>query len=187
MPDTAHLVLISRRYREVHGACSPRSFEHFLTGASDHGSTAALGYRVAGVEPLFLEIYLAEPVELAVSRALQRHVLRHEIVELGNLAAINGLAMIDLWGRAANDLSSVSRVAVATLTAPVRNMFARIGLQVIELAPARPAALGAAAEHWGRYFDMDPRVCVGLIADGQQALARHAARRAAAGKLEQAA
>lgn len=187
MPDTSHLVLISRRYGEVHSACGPMSFDHFLTSSSASGSSAALGYRVAADEPLFLETYLGEPVEVAVSRALHQSVLRHEIVELGNLAAINGLAMVDLWARAANDLSAISRVAVATLTAPVRCMFARIGLPVVELAPARPAALGEAAQHWGSYYDKDPRVCVGLIADGQEALARHAARRTAAGNLEQAA
>lgn len=175
LPDA----LIAKCYDRVHGTRIKRSFDHFLVGTSDHGLTAALGYRCAADGRLFLESYLDRAIEAEVSRAFGRQVLRADIVELGNFAATNGLAMIELWGRAANDLGSASLVAVATLTRPLRSMFARIGLPVTELTPARAEAVGDAACDWGNYYRQDPMVCAGLIAEGQQALARYFARRSA--------
>ena len=179
MQPNAPSDLIAKRYREVHGAVRPCIFDTFMTRTSDDGSTATLGYRWAGQGQLYVERYLDEVVEQAVSRALGYMVPRDQIVELGNLAAINGMAMVQLWGRAANDLASLSQVAVATLTAPVRAMFARIGLPMVELARARPETVDDAEARWGRYYELDPRVCAGVITHGQEALARHFARREA--------
>lgn len=179
METDATFQLITRRYHEVHGACLPRTFDSFISGARDSSATAALGYRSARHGRLYLERYLEVDVEVAVSSALGFEVAREDIVELGNLAAANGMAMVELWAQAANDLGSASQVAVATLTAPLRAMFTRIGLPLVELAPALPDAVEDAAEHWGTYYDSDPRVCVGLIAEGQQAIARYFAPRCA--------
>lgn len=165
--------LIAHRYREVFGATVRPGFSDYLGQAS-----AALGYRRATAAPLFLEAYLEEPVESAASRALGREVCREAIVEIGNFAAQNALAMIELWGAAANDLGGSSEVAVATLTAPLRRMFGRIGMPIVELAPADPAQVGAGPE-WGSYYASDPKVCAGLIVAGQQALAAFQRRRSA--------
>jgi hypothetical protein len=178
MKCDAPLQLVARRYREVHGASLPPTFDKFMAGGTDQVSTAALGYRWASNGTLYLEAYLDDPVEVVASRALDRLVLREDIVELGNLAAANGMAMVQLWGRAANDLGSSSQIAVATLTASVRAMFARIRLPIVELACATPCAVGAEAGQWGSYYRNDPRVCAGIIAEGQEALSRYFARRA---------
>ena len=151
----------------------------FHTDRTDAGTTAALGYRRAEHGPLFLEHYLAEPVEHAVSRAMGMTVERADIVELGNFAAVSGPAMVELWGRAANDLGTASLVAVATLTRSLRSMFTRIGMPIVELVEAKIEAIGGEGADWGRYYEQDPRVCAGSIPLGQAALARHFARRAA--------
>ena len=102
-----------------------------------------------------------------------QHVAAHEqIVELGNLVACNPWAMVELWGSAANDLGGTSEIAVATLTARLRRMFERVGIRLVELAPARSEALGHESAAWGRYYDDDPRVCAGMIKQGQDAIAR---------------
>lgn len=102
---------------------------------------------------------------------------REAIVEIGNLAADNVWSMIALWGEAANDLGGSSEVVVATLTAPLRRMFARMGVPVQELASAKPERLGTDVAAWGSYFALDPVVCAGPIAEGQRAIARFLTRR----------
>jgi len=168
--------LIGERYGKVHHAIPGRCFDDFMSRTNRLGGGAALGFRRAGAQPLFLEQYLDEAIEVAVSRAMGGCVARENIIEIGNLASDNGRSMIALWGQAANDFGSHCEYAVATLTAPVRAMFARIGLPITQLAQAAPAALGEAADAWGRYYDLDPCVCAGQIAAGQRALAAYAAR-----------
>lgn len=176
MAESTEFQLLQRRYREVFAATLSPGFASWMHCGSPM-TGAMLGYRRAGVEPLFLEQYLAEPVEEAVARILGKPVRREQIVEIGNFASDNALAMIELWGAAANDLGCDSEVAVATLTAPLRKMFGRIGLPVTVLAPARPDRLGKAAIEWGSYYELDPQVCAGVIAEGQSAIAAFLQRR----------
>lgn len=177
MAANAELSLIRRKYRDAFGASLNPAFGSYMHCGSRTESGAALGYKRADEEPLFLESYLDEPVEAAVSRALGSRVTRDRIVEIGNFAADNALAMVELWGTAANDLGGRSEVAVATLTAPLRRMFARIGLPILPLAPATPDRLGQSASDWGSYYESDPQVCAGRIAEGQKALTAFLQRR----------
>jgi len=183
MPSSLHSDLICRKYREVFGASIQPAFASWQETGASGKTSAALGYRRAGADPLFLEAYLDAPVEDLVSERLGRSIAREAIVEIGNFASDNALAMIELWGAAANDLGGQSEVAVATLTAPLRRMFARIGLPFTVIAPARPDRLEAGSTDWGSYYELDPQVCMGLIAEGQHAIGAFLARR----KLRQAA
>lgn len=177
MTAPENVQLVQRRYKEAFGASLVPCFSAWRHCGETPASGAALGYQRAGDAPLFLEAYLDMPVEQAVAEVLGRPVERAAIVEIGNFASDNALAMIELWGAAANDLGGASEVAVATLTAPLRRMFARIGLPIVVLAPADPARLGRQRGEWGSYYDQDPQVCMGLIAEGQQAISRFLARR----------
>jgi Thermostable hemolysin len=170
MVESAEFSLIRRRYHDVFSATITPGFGAWMHSGAHGASGAALGYRRACEELLFLECYLDQPVEKAVSSALGRAVSRAQIIEIGNFASDNALAMIELWGAAANDLAGGHEVAVATLTAPLRSMFGRIGLPITVLAPARPERLGGNAAAWGGYYELDPQVCAGIIADGQQAI-----------------
>lgn len=167
--------LVREAYSRAFGAKIDPSAHQFLSETRSEGPLAVLGYTRAGAEPLFLERYLDWPVEALVSAAFGCAVPRDQIVELGNLAACNGWAAIKLWSRAANDLGADTEFAVATLTAPLRTMFVRIGLPVAVLAPALPSPADRA--RWGSYYDADPQVCAGRIAAGQQAIARFFANR----------
>ncbi|SDC13139.1 Thermostable hemolysin [Sphingomonas sp. YR710] len=177
MGDWPALPLIRQCYRRAFDAVPAVGYDCWLQeGASDrHG--AALGYRRADSTPLFLESYLDQPIETLASASLGREVPRTGIVEIGNFAAADGHAMIRLWAAAANDLGLASEIAAATLTAPMRAMFARIGVPIRVLGPARADRLGAAAARWGRYYKADPQVCIGEIGPGQQAIAAFMARR----------
>ena len=132
---------------------------------------AALAVRRAADETLFLEAYLGVSIETAVSEAFGGPVERSAIVEIGCLAAAPTPAMLKLWSTAAISLSEQHRIAVATLTLPLRKMFARVGLPFIKLAKADPALLrGAASDNWGRYYETQPIVCAGDIGAGSAAL-----------------
>lgn len=170
------LRLIKDRYESVHGADPDVCYEDLivLAGAGKVGATC--GYRRASAGALFLEHYLDGSIEDALTRAYGYAVSRSDIVEIGNLAACNAPAMIALWAKAANDLSLKTEIAVAVLTAPLRRMFSRLGIALTEIAPAAAERLGQGADRWGRYYELDPIVCAGRIADGQERLARFTGR-----------
>ena len=184
-----HTDLIRRKYRESFGASARPQYPAWMEASSAAATAtgAALGYRRAGAEPLYHEAYLDAPVETLVASALGHAVARDAIVEIGNFAADNALAMVELWGTAANDLGGTSEIAVATLTAPLRRMFARIGVRVVRIAPARPDRLAGDAAIWGSYYRHDPWVCAGVIAEGQAAIAAFLSRRRRATPHEAAA
>jgi len=168
--------LIRRRYRQVYECNLEPSFGTYAHSRRCGETRAQVGYRRATTGPLFLESYLDRPVEDAVSAALGRPIGRDSIVEIGNLAADDAFALVQLWAGVANDLGATCEVAVATLTAPLRAMFVRLGVPILELGVAH-ADRAAGGTDWGSYYAADPRVCVGSIAQGQSALAAFFARR----------
>jgi len=170
--------LIRNCYRNVYGANPDPSFGEYAAVASPLGTGAVLGYRRASEGRLFLETYLDRPIEDHLAVLLDAPVDRARVVEIGNLASINPMAMITLWGAVANDLGARDEIAVATLTSTLRRMFTRIGVAIRPIAPARPEGRVADAAQWGSYYDSDPVVCFGAIAQGQQAIARFMSRRA---------
>ena len=164
MHDAALISLIHDRYAAVHGATPASDYPTYLTVGAPDAPSATLGYRLAEGEALFLEVYLDRPIERLLAERLGRRVSRTRIVELGDHASQRAGATVTLWREAAAALAGQADVAVAVLTRPLRSMFARLGLDLIELAPARIEALGEAGSAWGRYYQTDPVVCAGDIA-----------------------
>jgi hypothetical protein len=169
--------LISRRYAEVHGAIPAIDYSLLRVARSVSGERAALGYRRASSQQLFLEFYLDRPIEAELTRLLGRSIQRADIVEIGNLAADNAPAMVRLWADTANDLGGEAELAVAVLTRQLRAMFRRLGLTLHEIAPARPERLADRGAQWGSYYAQDPIVCAGFILEGQTKLAAMIERR----------
>lgn len=159
--------LIERRYASAHGAVPAAEYPHFCIVGSggEERPAAALGFRFASDERLFLEAYLDDPVEEAVARALGMKVGRDRIVEIGAHASESSRAVMTLWARTARHLGGVADVAVAVLTAPLRSMFVRLGIPITEICEALPARLPDGGEGWGRYYDQRPLVCAGLISE----------------------
>ncbi len=180
MADPQFFDLARRQYRQCYKAEVSPAFDHWRARALSDVHGALLGWRSAADGPLFLEAYLDRPVDQLISAAWQRPVRRDQIVEIGNFAADNCMAMVQLWAETARSLSSEGAIAVATLTAPLRRMFTRIGMPLTRLASADPARLGPEARHWGSYYGQDPHICAGAIADGERALNRFLQRPQAA-------
>lgn len=137
---------------------------------------AVLGCRGAAEGPLFLESYIPQPIERILSDRFGTAIDRSEIVEIGCFAATPSPALIRLWHDVAKRLGEEYVFAVATLTAPLRDYLSRLGLPLIAIRRASQARLCDSDERWGRYYEQQPWVCAGIIAQGEEALARYARR-----------
>lgn len=160
-------------YRERYGA-DLRRFAPVLVSLHDADGvlTAAIGYRAADAEALFLERYLHAPVDQLLADD-SGPAQRSRIVEVGHLAAGRsgeGRRLIALMGPhlAAQGFQWV----VSTLTEELRHLFLRLGIAPLALGVAEPAALGADAAGWGSYYDHHPVVLAGQIEPALQRLQR---------------
>ncbi|HMV53817.1 MAG TPA: thermostable hemolysin [Rhodocyclaceae bacterium] len=163
---------ICQRFRREYGARVTHFMPHLMAERDERLQwKAAVGYTPADTHELFLEHYLDEPVESALSRAFEADVTRDEVVEVGNLAA-------DTPGAARRVIHQVTRYlhhagfrwVVFTATRELANSFRRLHLIPTELAVADPARLPDRGSRWGSYYSHDPRVMGGNIAWGYDRL-----------------
>ena len=156
-----------------YGATVDHFAPHLMT-LEDAGEIAAVaGWRGAGEESLFLENYLDQPVEDAVSALAGRPVERRHIVEVGHLAVERRGASVDVILTLAAHLDRLGfEWVVFTATHQLIGIFGRLGLPPLALAPADPARLGADAARWGSYYTKHPVVVAGRIRLGVERGAR---------------
>ena len=163
---------IALRFAESYQA-RIRHFMPCLLGlhGDDGAVQGAVGLRSARRRPLFLERYLDEPIEQAVSRRSGVPISRGEIVEVGNLAAF-GNASARLLIVALTDLLVAQgfRWVVFTGTPALLNSFQRLALDPMPLGLADPARMGEELADWGSYYASRPQVMAGEILPGHQRL-----------------
>ena len=137
------------------------------------GIRAAVGYRHAATEPLFLEQYTDGPVERLVSLAAGRSVQRHEIVEIGGLACRNPRAALVLVATVVPYLLDRGFAwAVFTGADTIQRVLTRMRLLPLALCAAAPDKIGLDVHRWGSYYAHDPRVLAGRLGDGLRILAK---------------
>jgi hypothetical protein len=151
-----------------------RGFAPVLVSLRDaSGIVAAAGYRDARDAPLFLERYLAAPVETLLASSQGVVPRRRTIVEVGHLAATRAGEGRRLILQLGPHLAQQGYHWVAsTLTEELRRLFLRIGVTPLTLGVADPAALGSEAVHWGSYYDHRPLVLAGHLPQAMRQLAR---------------
>lgn len=126
---------------------------------------AATGFRPAVNEPLFLEQYLNAPIEQILKTP------RTQIVEIGNLASDGGGASLYLFAALAAYLNYKGFTqAVVTSTDFLERRFRQMGLQPKRHTKADPALLLSDGENWGTYYDTEPHVISGSVAEGYKRL-----------------
>lgn len=169
---------ITAGFREYFAA-SVRTFMPTLVGLHDATGRlkAAVGYRGAGAARLFLETYTNGPIEQVLRRQAGVEVAREEIVEVGNLACTGGRAAMEMIAALGPALieDGFSWV-VFTGADTVRNVFRRLGLKPIALCIANKSLLGERQREWGNYYEHNPVVMAGRLADGLAALGRKSTR-----------
>ena len=125
---------------------------------------AAVGWRGADREALFLERYLDQPVEILMERLTGQMFSRERVVEVGHLASEKPGGSVQVIVSLARHLALEGyEWVVFTATRELVRIFTRLGLPLLALAKADPARLGAQAGDWGRYYDAQPVVVAGPI------------------------
>lgn len=167
---------IADRYASAYGARIRHFLPRLYALEDDKGELlAAFGLRDASSEGLFLEAYLDQPIEQLIGERCDLDVSRHEIVEIGNLAGRKKGALRMLIGQLGLLLQNMGyRWLVFTGNPQLVNGFSRLGIDVLELAPARIERLPEDSRaDWGRYYEGGPMVVCADITAGRAHLAAH--------------
>ncbi len=165
--------IVRESFARAYGARLTQFMPHFIRVLDkDNRLKALIGYRDAESEKLFLEVYLDEPIEQAISRYLGRPVDRASIVEMGNLAELApGDARMAIIAGTAFLHAAGYRWVVFTGVARLRNAFRRLGMEPRELMVADERRLSEEQRRaWGSYYDGNPVVCFGDIRQGHDYL-----------------
>jgi hypothetical protein len=161
-------------YADRYGAVVPGFAPTLVSLRDGEGAIiAAAGYREAGAGPLFLERYLAAPVESVLGALVTPAPHRSAVVEIGHLAAGHragaGYHLMALLGPHLGELGF--GWAVSTLTQGLHRLMLRTGIRPMVLAPADPRSLGREAAAWGTYYEHHPVVVAGEVAPALRCLA----------------
>ena len=131
----------------------------------DNDILAAVGFRYAKDEPLFLERYTGKSIEKFLN------CNRSEIVEIGNLASAGQGASVFLFAALASYLNNKGiRYAAITGTDFLHRYFERTGLKPHKICDADISAAGSDSQNWGTYYDTQPRVLIGSVETGVKRL-----------------
>jgi hypothetical protein len=159
---------IAEAFLDKHGAQIRGFLPEFVGLHNRTGDLRAVaGYRPAATGALFLEQYLAGPVEKDLAAHLGAPVPRGDIVEVGNLAGgscRSARHLVSLLPRYLLDQGFTW--VVFTATSLVRDILTSVGASLVELAPADGARLAGGSADWGRYYYNDPRVMAAHLASG---------------------
>lgn len=161
---------IAERFHAAHAAQIQHFMPLLIALETTQGEILALvGIRGALLEPLFLEHYLSSPIERVIGQHMGTEPRRQHVVEVGNLAAVKPghgrylfAALTDLltaWGY---------RWLACTGIASVINIFHRLGMEPLRVAPALADKIPGGGSEWGSYYAKNPQVLVGNIEKGRQ-------------------
>lgn len=153
-------------YKDKYNADIDVSYPTLMSVKNTEGEIlAAVGFRYAVDEPLFLEQYTNHPIE----NILQCQ--RNEIVEIGNLASAGQGASVFLFAALASYLNNRNiRFAAVTGTDFLHRHFERMGLKPQKICDADIQAISSNDQNWGTYYDTKPRVLVGQVDMGVKRL-----------------
>jgi hypothetical protein len=171
-PQRAPLEEFVRREFFAHFGARIRHFmpELLALHGQDGAVRAVVGCRAAAAERLFLETYTREPIESALAARNGFFVPREHIVEIGSLACRSaGAAVAIVRALVPHLLRAGFSWVVFTGADTVMNVFRHLGLEPRLLCEADAGLLGDARRDWGTYYDHNPKVMAGRIADGASA------------------
>ncbi|MBS0883644.1 thermostable hemolysin [Pantoea sp. JGM49] len=135
---------------------------------------AACGMAPASAGMMYLERYLDRPAEGMLSDIFKGQIFRSSIVEIGNFAATDGLAVRVFYAAICRLLNHYGYSHIVfTGTRKIRNTFCRMNLHPVVLADAEGERLGSEKAQWGSYYLNAPKIMAGELAGGQLALANN--------------
>jgi len=150
-------VTIRSAFRRGHGARLASLPQWLVANTDADGVICAASLRFAE-DGFFSERYLDQPIEELIARYTGMPTDRAALAEVGGLAAGRPGEVRDMVCGIVKFLQARGTGwAVFTATAKLRTYLRRIGIPLLDLAPADPARIEA-VETWGRYYEQDPRV-----------------------------
>lgn len=140
---------------------------------------AALGYRLAKNESLFLENYLDKSIESLVSNHLGQNIERHTLGETGNLASSNADSCKDLFAYTAEYLHDQGiEWFVSTGTAVMRVVYRRLGIKAHIIHDVKKSSLSEEQQGaWGSFYDDKPKIILINVAQAKQRFKELAAKK----------
>ncbi len=169
MPERRRVeAFIEKTYAKAYGAQVQMHYPYLMSARDAQGKIlAAIGFRFARDEKLFLEQYLDQPIETAISNHLRTTVRRESIAELGSLASSGHGATFFLFMVLANYLNANGlEYSAITGTRALQRFFGHLGLDPRLLANADKHRLPDGGKSWGSYYEKSPKVLFGDIAAG---------------------
>jgi hypothetical protein len=147
---------------------SAKISEHYpiLMSVRDANDTilAALGFRPADKNELFLEQYLDTSIEQVLTEHLLQPVFRHDIIEVGNLSATTSGASIFLFISLNAWLKQHGyKTVVVTATQGLKRFFSMLKLDYVQLGSAESQRVPNATKQWGSYYQKKPQILAGSI------------------------
>lgn len=121
---------------------------------------AVCGFRNAGLEKLFLETYLDEPIDTVLSLISGKEVARDDVVEVGNFASFPpGMSRHMIPVLAAYIRAIGAKWMVFTAIPKISNAWEKLGVDLIRVSKADKERLDHdCREEWGSYYDLCPYV-----------------------------
>ncbi|PHS69048.1 MAG: hemolysin [Methylophaga sp.] len=173
-----------QRVEQYITACFYRSYQakitdflpYLLSTHSHDKLTATIGFQPAATkQPLFLEQYTTQKIELEIGDLVSQTVERNQIVEIGNLTSCH-------YGKASQVLFILT-VAILhqagfkwvtfTATKQVQSLLKKLNLITIEICSAGPENLTDKGAVWGHYYDDVPTVLAGNLTAAMTQLNKH--------------
>lgn len=149
------------------GACV-EGFMPNLASFELQAKKAIIGYRPANVEPLFLESYLDEPIDILLANITKEPVSRSGIVEVGQLVVEDRRIVEPLFRALVPYLVGLGYQWICfTGTHKIRRLLAHTGFAGLTVAYAAESAVSGTGDRWGSYYSNDPQVIVGKLVDPQ--------------------
>ena len=142
------------------------SFQPQLITANNLGLPIhlAFGLSSAANADLFLENYLDQPIESALSRATNTQVQRSEVAELGNLALSNGSHLDQEFLNIAQYCLELGyKYVVCTVTRLLRIAIYKSGVKPIYLGNAKHEDAPKNGTYWGNYYHFSPQIIAGNL------------------------
>ena len=133
------------------------------------------GLCLAKQQSLFLEQYLAAPIESEIETISGLRTSRDGIVEVGNLVAANNGASLAVFIVLASSLQQAGFThMVFTATESLLEKFNRLGFGTQFLANADINMLKQTNQtNWGTYYDKSPQVVVGELSVANELIGQH--------------
>lgn len=166
-PARCHIEQKIRQAYGMHfGTCITGFMNRFACYEHESGAAGVIGVRGAAEQRLFLERYLPQSIEATIQGLCGGRVSREVIAEVGQFVVDDPRIAPAFFRDLVPLLIGQDFDWVCfTGTHKIRAILRRIGFHGVPVARGEAGAVAPSGDDWGSYYDNDPVVIVGKLAD----------------------